>query len=83
MVGRLGSNRRPSPRKIGTYGSNTSLKPVDIDMIVKEFAVFLKVDLNRTDRTVYERSFTLRRFLESVGIHPTLITPENIRGFLR
>lgn len=53
--------------------------------LLSKFKEFCRIDRNLSERTVSENNgypFQVRRFLESVGKHPSQVTAEDVRSFL-
>jgi len=65
-------------------GVNTGIN-TNTDELLSRFRDFCRIDRNLSERTVSENNgypFQIRRFLESVGKHPTQVTADDVRSFL-
>jgi len=65
-------------------GINTGINTSTAELL-SQFRDFCRIDRNLSERTVSENNgypFQIRRFLESVGKHPTQVTAQDIREFL-
>jgi hypothetical protein len=68
------SNRRPSARQAPGIPTET--------LLVK-FREFLKVDLRRSDKTAYEHTYYVKRFLNALTKPVESTTAEDIRQYLK
>ena len=67
-------NRRPSARQaLGTTSEE----------LLTKFREFLKVDLRRSDRTAYEHTYYVKKFLDELPRPVESVTSEDARGYLK
>jgi hypothetical protein len=67
-------NRRPSARQAPGIPS---------DELLKRFREFLKVDLRRSDKTAYEHTYYIKKFLKELPKPVEDATIEDVRQYLK
>ena len=68
------SNRRPSARQAPSIPS---------EILLTRFREFLKVDLRRSDKTAYEHTYYIKKFLNESPKHVESTTAEDVREYLK
>jgi integrase/recombinase XerD len=68
------SNRRPSARQA---------PGIPTEELLTKFREFLKVDLRRSDKTAYEHTYYVKRFLNSLPKPVESATAEDVRQYLK
>ena len=68
------SNRRPSARQAPGIPS---------EILLTRFREFLKVDLRRSDKTAYEHTYYIKKFLNESPKHVESTTAEDVREYLK
>jgi integrase/recombinase XerD len=68
------SNRRPSARQAPGLPTET---------LLTRFREFLKVDLRRSDKTAYEHTYYIKKFLNELAVPIEQATAEDIRKYLK
>ena len=68
------SNRRPSARQAPGTPTET---------LLTRFREFLKVDLRRSDKTAYEHTYYIKKFLNALPKPIETVTAEDIRQYLK
>jgi len=64
--------------------SRTELSEIeDVDQIVNAFGDFCRIDMHRSDRTVENNSYWIRRFFNSVKKNPREVSDQDVREYLR
>ena len=51
--------------------------------VASKFREFLKVDLRRSEKTAYEHTYYVKRFLNELNVQLELVTSDNIREYLK
>jgi len=68
------SNRRPSARQA---------PGISTEELLRKFREFLKVDLRRSDKTAYEHTYYIKKFLNELPEPVESTTTDDIRGYLK
>ena len=70
----LDSNRRPSARQAPGIPS---------EELLRKFREFMKVDLRRSNKTAYEHTYYIKKFLNELPKSVESATVEDVRGYLK
>jgi len=81
MVGRTGFE--PATFCTSSHTKKRQFDDVNITDLLNKFNEFQIVDLQRAERTAYEKVYYIRRFLKKTKLNPIQVQVEDIRHYLR
>jgi integrase len=55
----------------------------NIDEVASKFREYLKVDLRRSEKTAYEHTYYIKRFLKALNVQLESITSDDVREYLK
>jgi len=69
---------------VKTDNLRTELSQIgDLNQTVNAFEDFCRIDMHRSDRTVRNNSYWIRRFINSVKKNPRMVSDQDVREYLR